>query len=327
MKVLYQPHLPSDPDSKWSSVITRTCARHHDLTVFDPDKAGPPQFEGIQAIVDMGGHATRSFIDMAASAGVGFIQALTTGLDHVEVDYILKKGITLSHCPGALSAIPLAEHAMMFMLILAHRYIESAENFKKQILYRPTGIELEGRVLGIVGLGATGTELARRAKSFGMRIFAVDIRLISDDILKEIQPEFLGKPAELDEMIRQSDFLSLHLHLTAETKHIIDAKRISLIKPTACLINVSRGELVDENALHDALLAGKIGGAGLDAFAQEPPESTHPVYKLPNVVTTPHTSGATDGTLRRRVEFAADNLDRVARGEEPLGLITTDWKG
>ena len=99
------------------------------------------------------------------------------------------------------------------------------------------------------------------------------------------------------------------------------------MKRTACLINVSRGELVDEDALHEALVAGRIGGAGLDAYSQEPPDPNHPVYGLPNVVTTPHTSGATTGTRLRRAEYAAHNLDRLERGEEPLGRVTADWKG
>ncbi|NQU11518.1 glycerate dehydrogenase, partial [bacterium] len=111
---------------------------------------------------------------------------------------------------------------------------------------------------------------------------------------------------------------SLHLHLTPETRHIIDARRIGLMKPSACLINVARGALVDEAALHEALLQGRLGGAGLDVFAKEPPDPTLPVYRLPNVVVTPHVSGGTDGTARKRAAAAAENVDRIARGLEPL---------
>jgi D-3-phosphoglycerate dehydrogenase len=117
------------------------------------------------------------------------------------------------------------------------------------------------------------------------------------------------------------DFISVHLHLTAKTRHIIDERRIELMKPTACIINVARGDLIDEEALHQALMEGRIGGAGLDAFAQEPPDITLPVYQLPNVCVTPHTAGSTDGTSRKRALFAAENLDRYARGEAVLARV------
>ena len=100
------------------------------------------------------------------------------------------------------------------------------------------------------------------------------------------------------------------------TRHIIDARRLGLMKPTACVINVARGGLIDEEALYQALLDNRRGEAGLDVFADEPPDPTNPVYQLPNVFVTPHTGGSTDGTSRKRASFAADNLDRYARGEE-----------
>jgi len=180
------------------------------------------------------------------------------------------------------------------------------------------GMELEGKILGIIGFGASGQELARRARSFGMRIQAVDVRPIELAILAELQPEFLGTPADMDRVIQESDFISLHLHLTPETHHIMDARRIGLMKPSACILNVARGALVDETAMYEALLKGQIGGAGLDVFAQEPPDPKLPVYSLPNVVVTPHISGGTDGTARKRAAAALENLDRLAQGLDLL---------
>ncbi len=207
---------------------------------------------------------------------------------------------------------------MMFILMLARRYREAAANFDARVRYKPMGGELEGRVLGIVGLGASGRELARRARGFGMRLQAIDVRPIEPEVLAELKPEFVGTPADLDRVVRESDVLSLHLHLNPETRHTIDARRLSLMKPTAFLVNVARGALVDEAALYEALLAGRIGGAGLDVFAAEPPDPGLPVYRLPNVVVTPHIAGATDGTARRRAAAAAGNVDRIAEGLEPL---------
>ena len=147
---------------------------------------------------------------------------------------------------------------------------------------------MEGRTLGIIGFGVSGQELARRAKAFRMRIMGIDVRPIEQEILDEIQLDFLGGADDTDRVIAESDFLSVHLHLTQKTRHIIDARRIGLMKPTAYLINVARGGLVDESALYEALMEGRIGGAGLDAFAQEPPEHSLPVYQLLDVCVTPH---------------------------------------
>ena len=211
----------------------------------------------------------------------------------------------------------------MFILMHAHRYGEARRNFDAGRLYAPTGIELEGLTLGLIGFGASGQDLARRAKPFGLRILAIDIRPIEEEILVEIQPQFLGDPSDLDHVVAESDYLSLHLHLTPKTRHTIDARRIGLMKKSACLINLARGGLVDEDALYRALLDGHLGGAGLDVFAQEPPDATAPVFQLPNVFAMPHTAGSTDGTSRKRARLAADNLDRYARGEALEGQITS----
>ena len=168
---------------------------------------------------------------------------------------------------------------------------------------------------------ASGVELARRSKPFGMRIMAIDVRSIEQALLDEIQSAFLGSPDDLDRVVAESDYLSLHLHMTPETRHLIDKRRIELLNPAACLTDVARGELLDEAALYEALLQGRLGGAGPDVFAQEPPDPRRAVYALPNVVVTPHTAGVTDGTSLRRAEFAAANLDRYAQGLEPLGLV------
>ena len=131
----------------------------------------------------------------------------------------------------------------------------------------------------------------------------------------------MGKPPDLDDVIAQSDVVSLHLHLNVETRHIINRGRLELMKSTALLINVARGELVDEEALETALTEGWIGGAGIDVFSQEPPDFSSPIFGLPNVVAAPHIAGCTDGTARKRAQGAAENVNRVASGLEPLYRI------
>ena len=281
-----------------------------------------PQFDGIEVVVDMGGNAGKEKIDLAAAAGVRHFQVQTNGLDHVEVEHILNKGITLSHCPGYLSADALAQNAMMFILMLAAQYKQAVGNFQGGTYYNPEGIRLDGKKLAIIGYGASGLQFALRAHPFGIKVSAIDVRMIPTEVLDQVPLDFLGSPEDMDEVIAECDILSVHLHLHAGTRHIIDRRRIGLLKPTAWVINVARGALIDEQALYNALLAGNIGGAGLDVFEQEPPARKHPVFSLPNVYATPHTAGGTESTTDNRARFAADNLDRIARGEEPRGLIT-----
>jgi len=321
LNVLYFPHPLETVNVDWGEESVKAIDGYHTLRVFDRSRPAQPQFAGIEVVVDLGGNISAELVDVAAGAGVKLIQAQTNGLDHVEVDRILGAGMMLAHCPGALSSVALAEAAMMFILLFSRRYGEAQLNFASGKVYSPMGMELERLTLGIVGFGASGQELARRANSFGIRIMGIDVRPIESEILAEIQPELLGGPDDLDRVIAASDFLSVHLHLTDETRHIIDRRRIGLMKPTACLINVARGALVDEEALYDALAENRIAGAGLDAFAQEPPEFSLPVYQLPNVYVTPHTAGCSDGTARKRAAFAAENLNRYARGEPILAEV------
>lgn len=322
INVLHMPHPSQDVNETFGVELVAALAARREFTTFDRSKPAAPQFEGIDVVVDMGGEMSGDLVDLAAGAGVKYVQAQTNGLDHVEVDRILAAGMLLAHCPGYLSSVALAESAMMFIVMLAHRYGEGRLNFSEGKLYMPMGMELAGRTLGIIGFGASGYELARRAKAFDMRICAIDVRPIDQALLDEIQPDFLGGADDTDRVISECDFLSVHLHLTPETHHIIDARRIALMNPTACLINIARGALVDEAALYEALIENRIGGAGLDAFAEEPPDPTRLVYQLPNVAVMPHLAGSTDGTARKRAEFAADNVDRFERGEALEAQVT-----
>ena len=309
--------------SPWCDDVIQAIGDRHDLAIYDETQPLAPQFIGVEAVIDHGGSiGTREMMDAATDAALW--QILGTGFDHFDLDYIKKKKIPVANCPGQFSSVALAETAMMFILMLAHRYRASSVTFHSGGMYKPIGIELAGQTLGILGFGASGQELAIRAKAFGMRIMAIDVREIEPDVLDAIQPEFLGAPDDLDRVVAESDYLSLHLHLNAETRHIIDAQRLAMMKLTACLINVARGALVDEDALYRALIDEKIGGAGIDVFAQEPPDHTLPVFQLPNVVATPHIAGVTDGTSRKRAACAAQNVDRVAQDLEPLYRIDRD---
>ena len=303
--------------SEYGPAVTAAIGDRHNLSVFDVEQPVTPQFAGIDAVIDTGGSmGTREMMDAAVETRLWIVMGM--GLDHVDVDYLKSKGFLVTHCPGFLTSVPLAETAMMFILMLAHRFQESRQNFSDAVLHQPTGVELTDKILGLIGFGASAQALARLAKAFGMRIHAIDIRQIESEILDELQPEFIGSPDDLDQVVADADFLSVNLNLTAETRHTVDARRISLMKPGACIINVARGALVDEEAMYAALLGGRLGGAGLDVFAREPADPSLPVYQLPNVVVTPHTAASTGATAHRRAGACADNIDRFAQGSDLL---------
>ena len=319
LNVLFLPHpLGRSMFKPWGEDVVAAIGDSHNLRILDYRQPLAPQFEGVEVVIDQGGSAgTREMADIA-EGNVRLWQILGTGIDHFELDYWRAKKIPVANTPGPFSAVALGECAMMFILMLARQYPVTQTNLKAGEMYVPMGMELEGMKLGIVGFGASGKELARRALSFGMRITAIDIRDVGADEVREFGVEFVGKPGELDKVLAESDIVSLHLHLNDETRHTIDARRLRLMKPSAFLINVARGALVDEAALEAALVEGQIGGAGLDVFSQEPPDVTSPIFGLPNVIATPHISGTTNGTSRRRAQAAAENVGRIAAGLEPL---------
>ena len=323
LTVLFLPHPlgPSMFKPSGEDVVAAIGDRH-DLRILDYDQPIAPQFDGVDVVIDHGGSAgTREMAD-AATGTARLWQILGTGFDHFDLEYWRSKNLPVANCPGIFSAVALAECAIMFILMLARQYPVTQTNLKQGELYRPFGLELDGLNLGIVGFGASGIELARRAAPFGLKMSAIDIRDIGGEEVREFGLEFVGKPEDLDAVVATSDFLSLHLHLNDETRHIIDARRLGLMKPTAFLINVARGALVDEAALVEALTEGKIAGAALDVFGQEPPDLDSVIFSLPNVIATPHISGTTDGTSRKRAGAAAENVDRIAAGLEPLYLIS-----
>ncbi len=291
----------------------------YQVEIFDPDKPAEGQFEGVEVVVDPGGAvATRPLIDMGLAAGVKLWQVTTNGTDEVDVEYFLETGLALANSPGPLSAVPLAEHALMMILYFAKNLnVNRADSWQRIICD-----EMEGQVLGLIGFGASARELARRAWPLGIRIMATDVVAFPQAELDEFHVEFLGTPDQMDRVVAEADYLSLHLHLNSATRHLIDRRVFGLMKESAVLINIARGELVDEEALIEALQQGQIKGAAIDAFAEEPLSPDHPLQQLDNAILTPHCSAYTPGTPRRRMQAAAANVDRIAQGLPPGDLVT-----
>jgi phosphoglycerate dehydrogenase-like enzyme len=178
----------------------------------------------------------------------------------------------------------------------------------------PPGIELAGRTLGIVGLGASGRALARIARGFGMDVVAVRARLHP---APDADASWVGGPGDLDGLLARADFVSLHTPATDTTRGMMDAARLARMKPGAFLINVGRGDLVDRDALVQALRSGTIAGAGLDVYWEEPPDPADPLLTMDNVVATPHLGGVTHEALGRLADRVATLLKEFLLGEPP----------
>jgi phosphoglycerate dehydrogenase-like enzyme len=249
------------------------------------------------------------------------VQLLSAGYDRVDIEAARRARVAVCNNGGA-NAIAVAEHAILLMLAVYRRLIQQHQNvaagrWRGNNFAGTRLLELHGKTLGIVGLGTIGKKVARLAKGFGMQVQYYDIRRLSEDA-----EDALGVRFRLyREILKEADIVSLHVPLTPQTRHMLGAEELKLMKPTAALINTCRGPVVDERALHDTLASGRILGAGLDVFDEEPSPPNNPIFTLDNVVLTPHIAGPTWDNHVARFRNGFDNVQRVARGEAPLWVI------
>jgi glyoxylate reductase len=253
------------------------------------------------------------------------IGSCTAGYDNIDIDEATRRGIYVTYSPVE-SGVSETTAVFTWALILAlARRIVEADYFVRSGKWRtwsPTlflGTEIRDKILGIVGLGRIGTRVASIAKCFGMKVIYYDI---VRNLEKEKELEITYCP--LDVLLRESDFVSLHVPLTKETYHLIGEEQLKLMKPTAFLINTSRGPIVDEKALIRALEEKWIAGAALDVYEKEPIGKKHPLFKMPNVILTPHIGGAAKETRERMAESTARYVIQVLKGEQPKFLANPE---
>ena len=294
----------------------------YEIVLYDPELPARPQFAGVEVVVEVGGAvSTPELRDLGGECDLLLWQILGTGLDEVDVKGFLRRGIRLANTPGQFSAIALAEHAFLLMLLFAKRFEASQVSIERQLFCVPFTEELAGRTLGLIGFGASARELAKRAAPFGMRILAYDVSTVPAEVQETLGIECSSDPEGLERIYRESDYVSLHVPLTAATRHMIDARALALMKPTAVIVNVARGEVVDEDALAAALEERRLFGAGLDVFGKEPVPPNHPLRNVRGVIATPHIAGVTDGTAFRRTRAALANIAQIEQGLEPDFVI------
>ena len=262
----------------------------------------------------------------AAGPQLKIVANMAVGFDNVDVQAATQRGIMVTNTPGVLTDAT-ADHAWALLFAIARRVPESekflrAGSFKYWGPLLFLGGDVTGRTLGIVGAGRIGSAMAMKSRGFNMKVLYTN-RSPRPQLEKEIG----ACKVSLEELLRESDFVSLHLPLTPETRYLINADALRLMKPTAYLINTGRGPLVNEAALALALQSGVIAGAALDVFENEPAVNPE-LLKLENVVLTPHTGSATTTSRSKMAMMAAENLIAGLAGEKPPNLLNAEaWKG
>ena len=246
-------------------------------------------------------------LKIVARAGVGW--------DAVDTAAATEHGVVVTIAPGT-NQDAVAEHTFMLILALAKNLIAQHQPIRDGKWPRQANLPIRGRVLGLVGLGRIGKAVALRGLAFGMKIVAYEP--YPDREFTNMNGITL---ASLEEVMKQGDYISLHLPAMANTKHLINARSLALMKKTAFLINTARGAVVDELALAEALKNRTIAGAGLDVFEEEPPPADHPFLKLDNVVFTAHTAGVDTQSRDEMANLAARCIARLAQGEWPGDCI------
>jgi glyoxylate reductase/D-3-phosphoglycerate dehydrogenase len=247
------------------------------------------------------------------------IQMLSAGYDRADLEAVRRSKVPLCNNGGA-NSVAVSEHALMLMLAVSRRLITQHGNVTAGRWHgnmAPTVHEVRNKVLGVIGLGTIGKKVARLALAFGMVVHYYDIKRLS-----EAEEDALGVRFRLlPEILRGSDILSLHVPLNASPRAMIGAGELAVMKPSAIIVNTSRGPVIDEQALTAALAARKLFGAGLDVFDEEPTPPDNPLLKLDNVVLTAHLAGPTFESNVTRLRNGFDNVERVARGEPALWVV------
>jgi glyoxylate reductase len=241
---------------------------------------------------------------------------VAVGFDNIEVPAATERGVVITNTPGVLTET-VADFTMTLLLGTARRLVEAdrytrANRWKSWELMLFLGQDIHGATLGLVGLGRIGGAVARRAHGFGMRILYHDV-IRREDLERELGITY--RP--FDEVLREADFVSVHVPLMPETRHLIGREQLRMMKPTAVLINTSRGPVVDTMALAEALSDGTIWAAGLDVFEVEPVPSDHPLLALDNVIVVPHIASASVVTRTKMAQMAVENLLAVLEGRRP----------
>ena len=265
-------------------------------------------------VVNIRAHARFNGAVLSVCNRLRLISVWGTGTDHIDLDVCRARGVTVTNTPG-VNAHAVAEHTIALMLAVTRRIPSMDADVRAGQWPRGMLVQLEGKTLGIIGLGAVGRRVAALAAPFGMRLLA---STHGDDAGRAAAVG--ARHVTIETLLRESDIVSLHLRLSDETSALLSRERMALMKPSAFLINTARGGLVDRDALIDALRNGRLAGAALDVFHEEPIRGDDPLLALPNVVLTPHNAGMTPEVIDVGLRRAVENVASYLRGA-PVNVV------
>jgi phosphoglycerate dehydrogenase-like enzyme len=270
---------------------------------------------------------------LARAPRLVWVHSASAGVERALTPTARQRGVVITNARGVFSR-PIAEYVLMMILAISRRLPQLLELQRERTWQPLEGSELRDLTIGVVGLGSIGRAVAALASAFGCRVVAIRRRTDGaarptatdgdDGALASVSPDLVLGPEGLPQLLAESDFVVLAAPLTPETEGMIDDAALAAMKRGSWLVNVARGRLIDERALLRALGEGRIGGAVLDTFAEEPLPPDSPFYDLPNAIVTPHTSWSSGRVLDRSVELFCDNLRRFARGEPLVNVVDPD---
>jgi D-3-phosphoglycerate dehydrogenase len=259
---------------------------------------------------------------MKAARKLRILARIGVGLDNVDVNAATERGVYVTNTPGVLSDA-VAELTIGLMLALSRRLLEAHAFVKSGKWTELTpfrfGIDLSGKTIGIIGMGQIGMEVARRASGLRMTILYYDV-VRKEDAEQLYDAKYLS----LENLLKDSDFITLHVPLSSRTEKLIGRSELGLMKPTTYLINAARGKVVDQAALREALKEGRIAGAALDVYEVEPIPGDEPLLQLDNVILTPHIGSRTVETRTKMALTVAEDVIRVLKGEKPVNLVNRE---
>ena len=316
MKVFVSYWLPDAP--------LNTLREKHTVVVNEENRVLTSQ-ELVAQLVDsdallcVGSKVDKAVLD-AVGPRLKIVANWGVGYNNIDADYAAQKGIMVTNTPDVLTETT-ADLSWAILMAVTRRVVEAdtymrAGQFQEFKPFGMLGSDVWGKTIGIIGCGRIGQAMARRAQGFGMRVLYYD----SNPLDKETERALGARYMEIDELLKESDFVTLHVPLMEETHHLIDTRRLSLMKPSAFLVNASRGPVVDEQALLEALRAKQVAGAALDVFENEP-ELTPGLADLPNVVLTPHIGSGSWETRTAMADVAVKNIIAALEGRTPPNLV------
>lgn len=284
----------------------------------NPDpKVVAGEIKGIDGVIVRTAPFNKDVIENADKLKV--ISRHGVGVDNIDIEEASKRGIFVLNTPG-VNDISVAEHTLAMILALAKRIKEmdrAVRDGRFNIREEYSAIDLDGKVLGIIGFGKIGSLVAKKCRyAFNMEILVYD-PYVKEERVNEVE----GRLVDLKILLKESDFVSIHTPLTNETKHLIGEKELKLMKPTSFIINIARGPIWDEKALAKALSEGWIRGAGTDVFEEEPPREDNPLLKIDNILLTPHMAALTKECVIRMATGAAKNVIDILSGKIPSSIV------